>query len=193
MPRITAATVVEHRAAQHRAILDAAAELITGSGGQVPPLSEVAAAVGLARSSIYQYVHNGTDLMVQLLLDLIPAWNAELIERLTAAGDDPAARLAVYIEGTFDLFAGGRHGALMTAARTVPEAFAHPRVRAEHDALMPQIRDLLDRPGSDGATALALLDAAVQRGAELVDAGHADREHTLAQLHRMAAGLLGCD
>ena len=42
MPKITGPTVVEHRAAQHRALLDAAEKLINDSGGEVPTLTEVA-------------------------------------------------------------------------------------------------------------------------------------------------------
>jgi len=190
MPKITAATVAEHRAHQHRAVLDAAAELITESGGHIPPLAEIAAKVGLARSSIYQYIASSTDLIVQLLLDVIPVWNNTLAEQLAAAGDDPAKRLGVYVEGTFRLFADGLHAPLMNAARTVPEAFAHPRVRAEHDSLLPRVRGLLAGPDSDGATALILIDAAIQRGAELVAESRADRADTLARLQRMAAALL---
>ena len=52
MPKITGPTVVEHRAAQHRALLASAERLINESGGNVPTLTEVAEAMGLARSSI---------------------------------------------------------------------------------------------------------------------------------------------
>ena len=70
MPKITGPTVVEHRAAQHRALLDAAEKLINDSGGEVPTLTEVAEAMGLARSSVYLYVKSRKDLIVQLLLFL---------------------------------------------------------------------------------------------------------------------------
>ncbi|WIM73092.1 hypothetical protein QP028_05350 [Corynebacterium suedekumii] len=55
MPKISESTVAEHRAVQHRAVLDAAEKLIVGSDGRVPTLAEVAAEVGLARSSVYLY------------------------------------------------------------------------------------------------------------------------------------------
>lgn len=190
MPRITAATVAEHRATQHRAILDAAARLIDESDGRLPSLTEVARAVGLARTSVYQYVDNTTDLVVQLLLDVIPEWNRTLAQQMAAVGDEPAARLGVYVDSTFKLFADGLHAPLMNAARTVPEAFAHPRVQDEHNALMPALHGLLDEGQAGGAVGLALLDAAIQRGAELVAEGAADRAGTLAGLHRMAAGLV---
>ena len=68
MPKITETTVAEHRAVQHRAVLEAAERLIVAGGGKVPSLAEVAAEVGLARPSVYRYVSSQHDLMVQLLV-----------------------------------------------------------------------------------------------------------------------------
>lgn len=56
MPKISFPTVAEHRAVQHRAVLDAANRLIVENDGNVPTLAEVASEVGLARSSVYLYV-----------------------------------------------------------------------------------------------------------------------------------------
>ena len=66
MPKITESTVAEHRAMQHRAVLDAAQHLIIAGAGKVPTLAEVASEVGLARSSVYRYASSQHDLMVQL-------------------------------------------------------------------------------------------------------------------------------
>ena len=52
MPKISAATVVEHRAAQRRALLDAARDLIAEAPDRVPSLADVAVRAGLARSSV---------------------------------------------------------------------------------------------------------------------------------------------
>ncbi|MGJ4088686.1 hypothetical protein [Corynebacterium macclintockiae] len=40
MPKITETTVTEHRAVQHRAVLEAAERLIVAGGGKVPSLAE---------------------------------------------------------------------------------------------------------------------------------------------------------
>ncbi|WP_298088419.1 TetR/AcrR family transcriptional regulator, partial [uncultured Corynebacterium sp.] len=123
MPKITGPTVVEHRAAQHRALLDASSRLINESGGNVPTLTEVAEAMGLARSSVYLYVKSRKDLIVQLLLDVIPAWTGGITEAMDRVGDDPVAKLKVYVDETYRLFIEGEHGPLMVAAQQVPEAF----------------------------------------------------------------------
>ena len=192
MPKITGPTVVEHRAAQHRALLDAAEKLINDSGGEVPTLTEVAEAMGLARSSVYLYVKSRKDLIVQLLLDVIPNWTGGITAAMDAVGDDPVARLKVYIDETFRLFID--HGPLMVAAQHVPESFMDPDVQEAHGALDPIVESLLREMGGDVAVASRpLIDAAIQRGAELVKAGGAGEETIRETLHRMARGVVTDD
>lgn len=194
MPKITGPTVVEHRAAQHRALLDASERLINDSGGNVPTLTEVAEAMGLARSSVYLYVKSRKDLVVQLLLDVIPNWTRGITDAMDAAGDDPLARLMVYVDETFRLFIEGDHGPLMVAAQQLPETFMDPRVQEAHNALEPLLHGLLDEIGGPVAVgAMPMIDAAVQRGAELVTAGRADEATVREALHRMVRGVVADD
>lgn len=194
MPKITGPTVVEHRAAQHRALLDASERLINESGGNVPTLTEVAEAMGLARSSVYLYVKSRKDLVVQLLLDVIPNWTGGIVDAMDAAGDDPLARLMVYVDETFRLFIEGDHGPLMVAAQQLPETFMDPRVQEAHNALEPLLHGLLDEIGGPVAVAaMPMIDAAVQRGAELVTAGRAAEGDVREALHRMVRGVVADD
>lgn len=55
MPRITAPTIAEHVARQQTAILDAAAELFGEHGVAGTEMTDIAEAVGIARSSLYRY------------------------------------------------------------------------------------------------------------------------------------------
>ncbi|AJK67983.1 TetR/AcrR family transcriptional regulator [Corynebacterium marinum] len=190
MPKISEATVARHRAAQQRAVLDAARKLIVDGGGKVPTLAEVAADVGLARSSVYLYVSSREDMVVQLLRETIPAWLDELAGQIGRAGTDPADRLAVYVRVTLDLFVEGSHGPLMTAAQAFPGAFADERVQQEHNGLEPALHTLL---GDAASLSRPLLDAAIQRGAELVAQSGADVEAVAAVLQRMARASLAGD
>lgn len=194
MPKITGPTVVEHRAAQHRALLDAAQRLINESGGNVPTLTEVAEAMGLARSSVYLYAKSRKDLVAQLLLDVIPAWTGGIVDTMDAAGADPLARLQVYVDETFRLFIEGEHGPLMAAAQQIPEAFMDPRVQEAHNALEPVLHALLRETGGPVAvSALPIIDSAIQRGAELVSAGRAGEDAVREALHRMVRGVVADD
>lgn len=183
MPKISEPTVPEHRAAQHRAVLDAAERLIVESNGKVPTIAEVAAAVGLARSSMYLYVASGTDLIIQLLLQSIPAWLDDLTEELAQVDADPGDRLAAYVRVTLKLFVGGSHGSLMSAASTLPEAFADERVQESHNSLDPALLDLL---GDEVAVIRPLIDAMIHRGAEMVNQSAADFDEISEILQRMA-------
>ena len=186
MPKITRDTVGEHRAAQHRAILDAAGRLIEESDGRVPSVAEVAAQVGLARSSVYAYASSRVDLVIQLLLETIPAWTDRVSAAIQAAGDDPVARMDTYLEQTFAFFVDGTHGPLMAAAQQHPEAFADERVQEAHAAMSRTLRTAIELP----ADSVPLLDAAVHRASEMVNRDGADRGRVLGFLRSMARGLV---
>lgn len=188
MPRISEPTVAEHRAVQHRAVLDAAERLIVAGEGQMPTITDVAAEVGLARSSVYLYATSRTDLLIQLLIMSIDAWIIELSDLMADVGDDPGDRLAVYADATLRLFLGGSHGPLITAAQQHPEAYADERVLAAHAEMEPALHELL---GGVPPVSLPLIDAAIQRGAALVTTSGADPEAVSRVLQRMARASLG--
>lgn len=183
MPRINQPSVPEHRAAQHRAVLDAAERLIVDSDGKVPTIAEVAAEVGLARSSVYLYVASAKDLIIQLLLQAIPAWLDSLTAELDRVGSDPAERLAAYVRVTLKLFVEGSHGPLMSAASTLPETFTDERVQESHNGLDPALRELL---GDEVETVRPLIDAMIHRGAELINQSQAEFDQIADILQRMA-------
>ena len=54
MPKISAPTVVEHRALQREALVREATAILLGDGAASVTPASVAKAVGLARSSIYE-------------------------------------------------------------------------------------------------------------------------------------------
>lgn len=175
--------MAKHRAVQHRAVLAATERLIVAGEGQMPTITDVAAEVGLARSSIYLYATSRTDLLIQLLIMSIDEWISELSDRMSSAGDDPGDRLAVYVDATLRLFLGGSHGPLITAAQQHPEAYADERVQAAHADMEPTLQKLL---GGISPASLPLIDAAIQRGAELVAHSDADLEAVSRMLQRMS-------
>ena len=191
MPRINQPSVPEHRAAQHRAVLDAAERLIVDSDGKVPTIAEVAAEVGLARSSVYLYVASGKYLIIQLLLQAIPAWLDSLTAELDRVGSDPAERLAAYVRVTLKLFVEGSHGPLMSAASTLPETFTDERVQESHNGLDPALRDeyvvvSAPRARDEVETVRPLIDAMIHRGAELINQSQAEFDQIADILQRMA-------
>lgn len=173
MPKITQGTVAQHRAVQHRAVLDAAHRLIVSNHGKVPSIGEIAKEVGLARPSIYRYVSSQHDLMIQLLLLSTESWNEQLKEAVAAAAPEPEKRLCAYVDVTLQLFIQGSHGPLMTAAQQFPEAFSDTRVQQSHAVFKTIVAEI--SPGiSDIET--SLLNSAITRGAELVGEGRKEKD-----------------
>lgn len=183
MPKITEETVAEHRAVQHRAVLDAAERLIVEQRGKVPTLAEVAAAVGLARPSVYRYVSSQHDLLVQLLILSTQEWNAELEAKIADAPPEPPQRIRAYVDATLELFA---HGPLAAAAQNFPEAFADEEVQRSHAGFQTIVAAFC--PGV-APVDIALLNAAIGRAAEMVDKPEAF-DHARQTLYAMAEALV---
>lgn len=90
MPRIQAPTVAEHRAAQHRALVDAARQILAETG-RPPTLARVAARAGLARPSLYQYFRSAEDLLNAVVEDVFPAGRPGSPPRWTPPRPPPTA------------------------------------------------------------------------------------------------------
>jgi AcrR family transcriptional regulator len=63
MPKISGSNIPEHVAAQEEAIVEAATELIAERGVNRVRLSDIAEAVGLARTSLYRYFPTKTSIL----------------------------------------------------------------------------------------------------------------------------------
>lgn len=186
MPKITETTVAEHRAVQHRAVLEAAERLIVAGGGKVPSLAEVAAEVGLARPSVYRYVSSQDDLMVQLLVLNSDTWHDQLEDKVKSAPSEAKDRVCAYVDAMLDLFAHGTHGPLMAAAQQFPEAFAEEKVQKSHAGF----KDIVGRFCPEvSAIDLGMLNAAVVRASETAKTPK-DLERATATLHRMARAIV---
>ncbi|WP_297849904.1 TetR/AcrR family transcriptional regulator [uncultured Corynebacterium sp.] len=189
MPKITESTVAQHRAVQHRAVLEAAERLIVAEHGKVPTLAEVAAEVGLARSSIYRYVSSQHDLMVQLLVLATENWNKNLDAAIATAPPEPTERICAYVDAMLDLFVHGSHGPLMAAAQHFPEAFADEEVQESHSGFNDIVKKFC--PGATRED-IALLNAAIIRASEM--SADADAyAHATKTLHNMARAIVKRD
>lgn len=86
-PRISADSVADHVAQQRAAVLAAAVELFVDRGYHEVSLADIAAAVGLARNSLYRYVPDKSHLLIEWFRQTVPRtitdWEAAV------AGEDP--------------------------------------------------------------------------------------------------------
>ncbi|RMI32737.1 TetR/AcrR family transcriptional regulator [Nocardia stercoris] len=170
MPRISAATVAEHRAAQHRALLDAARDLLAADPTHLPSLAEVGALAGLARPSVYQYFRSRDELLIAVLADAFPRWS----DRVTAAMDrepDPVGRVLAYVTANLELVAAGEHAMARTLTAAI-ESDQSARSRTLHDQLrLPLVAALTACGAPDPAATAELVDGIVHAATRMVENG----------------------
>ncbi|MER6582461.1 helix-turn-helix domain-containing protein [Nonomuraea sp. NPDC001023] len=145
MPRISAATVADHRASQHAALLAAAMEVLAAEGPAGLTPAAVGARVGLARSSVYRYFSSTADILAQLVEDAIPRW----ADRLVTATRDGGLEERVRAFGAVSLaFVTSPDHALLraVAAADLPAECRH-RLDQLHETMIEPLRGLLAEAG----------------------------------------------
>ncbi len=73
MPRIRAASIAEHKTQMRAQVLEAAQQLFQEQGYQETSLGDVAAAVGVGRTTLYEYFSDKDDLLATLVEETLPA------------------------------------------------------------------------------------------------------------------------
>lgn len=183
MPRITAPTVAEHRAAQQRALLDAARTLLARTG-QAPSMAEVAAQAGLARPSAYQYYKSRQDLLHALVLDVFPSWTRR-VEDAMKAQPQPADRILAYAFANIALVADGEHAVASALAAVAPSEELNNQSALMHRRLLDPLIGTLQELGVQDPEATAeLINAIVHTATRMLDNG-ADREAVDARVREV--------
>ena len=170
MPRINAATLVEHRAAQRRALLDAARELVSERGADFT-LGQVAARAGLARPSLYQYFASREELVEAVVMDVFPRWSARIVEVVEAASSPREAVLA-YAEVNLELVAGGEHEIAAALSTIAPQPVVALRSAEMHREMLEPLARTLGQMGvDDPGRAAELVNAVVLAASRQVESG----------------------
>ncbi|TQF75210.1 TetR/AcrR family transcriptional regulator [Rhodococcus spelaei] len=185
MPRISAPTVIEHRAAQQRALLDAARVLLAEGTPDIPGFAEVAAKAGLARSSMYQYFKSRQHLLDALIEDSFPRWS-ERVEREMIAAGAPDRRVLAYVRANLDLVAEGEHAIASAISSIAPRERIDETSAAMHRQLIAPLTAALTELGaSDPVGTGELINAVVHAATRQIEAGA-----EVAAVQAGAAGLI---
>jgi len=170
MPKITAPSVAEHRNQQREALIREATRILLSEGPTAVTPRAVGSAVGLARSSVYEYFPSSGDLLAEVAIRAILEWSTELSSAI-----EPAApgwpRLEAYVRSTLLMVKEGKHE---IADRLEGVSFSEEQVQrfmGHHDALSSPLPDIMaelevQRPELAGALAQGMVDAAVKRIAQ---------------------------
>jgi AcrR family transcriptional regulator len=169
MPRIAAATVVEHHALVKARLVDAAEAILRA--GEPLTAQAVSEAAGIARNSIYRYVEAVTDLRGLVIERYLPAW-VEAVDGELAGTPDPGARIVVWVRANLSWAAQSGHGWLMGSVRSSGGASevdqAHSWMR---DALQDAWLRLLAGDAEKAGVAAALTNGVLEAGFRQLDAG----------------------
>ncbi|WP_324651448.1 TetR/AcrR family transcriptional regulator [Georgenia sp. H159] len=188
MPKISAATVAEHRAARERALLDAAHAILLETG-EPPRLADVAARAGLARTSAYQYFGSQFDLLKAMVQDVYPQWTKRIRGAMAAAPTD-ADRILAYAVANVELVDEGAHAVGSALAALDPDAaLDEEAVRMHREVQEPLIAALTALDVDAPADVAGLVNAVVHGATLLLEAGQG-LDAALARLNTVLGPLV---
>lgn len=175
MPKIQAPTVVEHRAAQRAALLDAARSLLAEGATEAPGLADVAQRAGLARSSVYSYFSSREDLLDALVADTFPRWSGYVHQRM-ARQSTPGGKVLAYVDANVHLVARGDHALAMALSSIVRSDALASSTQLLHDELRtPLVTALREHGSTDPERTAELVQALVFTVSRMVEDGVAER------------------
>jgi AcrR family transcriptional regulator len=191
VPKIDAPTVAEHRANQERALLDAARELLLADGRAAVRPAAVGAAAGLARSSVYKYFGSGEEILARIAVEAFADWGARVREAVLGAADADE-RIDAYVRTTLELAESGAHRVAVLGGGVPSDDGARERLAQAHrDLAAPLVAALAERGEADPALTAELIDGALGRAIDQLDAGRPARDVAAATLEfvRRAVGI----
>ncbi len=104
MPRIRAASIAEHKVITRALILDKAQELFATWGYEDTSFGDIAAGVGMGRTTLYDYFTDKDDLLASLVEETLPPTIRNLISRIPT-GTTPVERLRHLVVLTLEFLA----------------------------------------------------------------------------------------
>lgn len=170
MPKISAATVAEHREAQMRALLDAAREILAETGAR-PTLASVGARAGLARSSVYQYFSSADDLVLAVVDDLLPRWEALIAAEMSGART-PGEKVLGYLWANLKIVADGEHAIASVMQDSTDASVVAEKAHMVHRRLgQPLVEALAELGVEDVELSTSMVTAVLSAAAQKIEQG----------------------
>lgn len=191
MPKISAQTVIEHRALQRNTLLRVATELLVTGGVEAVTPAAVGAAAGLSRPAVYQYFSSGADILATIIEESFPRAN-QAIEAALEGIDAPEQRLEIYIRQTLRLASEGVHRpAAALASAQLPSQCRARLDELHHQQISPFLAALAQLQVVDLPITAQLLGGALKAAMTAIESGSplgAVTERTLALARSAVAG-----
>ncbi len=160
MPRIRADSIEAHKALTRTQVLEAAEELFRAQGYEETSLGDIAAYVGIGRTTLYEYFKDKEDLMVSLVEERLPDVIHDMVSSLPA-GLSHAERLCRLATRTVEFVATDPSLGIILH-RDVPKlsGSGQVRVRAAHGPLATEFTRLYRAGVAEGELRALPVDVA---------------------------------
>ncbi|WP_028659588.1 TetR/AcrR family transcriptional regulator [Nocardioides insulae] len=186
MPRISAATVPEHRHQVHRRIFDAFADLMAQESYDAITMARIAERAGLGRTAIYHHFPDKAAVVVGFASAETEAYVAELEERL-ASTPDPVLRMRYYIRHQLEAGHTFHMGLGVQLVGRLPDS-SRRAIRAHVTAVEDVLRRILAEGVESGTMTVPDPDTALA----LVHACLTPRDLPSEQVESFVLRALGC-
>ncbi|MGB3301127.1 TetR/AcrR family transcriptional regulator [Gordonia sp. (in: high G+C Gram-positive bacteria)] len=140
MPKISAASVVEHREAVLAALVNGTKAILLSDGDRKLTAASVAAEAGIARNSIYRYVSSVDDLVDMVVARGFTEWAQRVAADVEAAPDARAAVVA-YVRSNLELAASGEHTLQSSLSGAKISESARDRIVELHQQISAVLHD----------------------------------------------------
>jgi AcrR family transcriptional regulator len=198
MPRISEATVEEHRRKTMNALLDSAELIVRTKGPDALTACAVAQGAGIARNSIYRYVKDMDDLRRAVLHRHLPQWEQALTDGL-ADVDTPEKTIVEWVRINLEQDASHGHDWLMGIYGTMSESAKRTGESMSEVSHKPEFHNRIDRPIADAwrrlnpdsaDTGVALTKAMVIAGMQLLKNHGTNCEHIITDIVKATQALV---
>lgn len=171
MPRISTATLAQHRDWRRQQLISAASAIALEDGGRAVTVAAVAERAGLSRTSVYEYFGSSAELVADLVIEELTHFSKALRES-TDASPDPYQAIRNWIDAALRYIADGRHLlAKALSATSMPIDRAH-EIAAAHRVLLAPLQTALSDIGVlDVAHALVLIQGVTDAATRRIETG----------------------
>jgi AcrR family transcriptional regulator len=187
VPKIDAPTVAEHHSRRRAALIDAGIAVIAERGVDALTLGAVAAATGLARSSVYQYFDSAPALIAAIVEGSFPAANDRLRAAVARAAT-PGEQVDAYVRTAIDLATDRTHRSLDALGTADLPAECRTRLAELHQEQYATLHAAVSGLGiTDPELITRLLVGIVHAAAQAIVQGASRRRvtsRTLALIHQ---------
>ena len=172
MPRISTATLAEHREWRRQQLIKAATSLALEAGGDAITVAAVAERAGLSRTSVYEYFGSSAELVADLILDELSRFSKSLSAGII---DEtvPMEAIEQWISAALQYIADGRHLLAKALSSTSTPTERAADIALAHRALLAPLKSACEQLGIvDIPQALALIQSVTDAATKRIESGN---------------------